>query len=103
MNSPAPTLCDDEPVTSDNTNASGEATFTYIGDGGPGTDIIKATAVQSGLSAQVEKVWQAPPVVEVGGEVYPVNQLTILAPWVALAAALIIGTAVVMRRRRARC
>ena len=93
---------DDEPIHSDNTNASGVATFTYIGDGGPGTDIIKATAVQSGLSAQVTKVWEEGEIpVEVGGEVYPVNRLAVLAPWLALAAALIIGTAVVVRRRRA--
>jgi hypothetical protein len=39
--------------------------------------------------------------VEVGGEVYPINKLSILAPWVALVAALIIGTVVVVRRRRA--
>jgi len=93
---------DDEPIHSDNTNASGEATFTYTGDGGPGTDIIKATAVLSGLSAQVTKVWEEGEIpVEVGGEVYPVNRLAVLAPWLALAAALIIGTAVVVRRRRA--
>ena len=39
--------------------------------------------------------------VEVGGEVYPVDRLNMLAPWVALAAVLIIGTAVVVRHRRA--
>ena len=39
--------------------------------------------------------------VEVGGEVYPVDKLNILAPWIALAAALIIGTTVAVRRRRA--
>ena len=44
---------------------------------------------------------QPMPPVEVGGEVYPINKLSILAPWVALAAALIIGTAVAVRRRRA--
>lgn len=41
------------------------------------------------------------PPVEVGGEVYPVDKLNILAPWIALTAALIIGTAVAVRRRRA--
>jgi hypothetical protein len=92
----------DEPIHSDNTNASGEASFTYTGDGGPGTDIIKATAVLSGLSAQATKIWEEGEIpVEVGGEVYPVNRLAVLAPWLALAAALIIGTALVMRRRRA--
>ena len=41
------------------------------------------------------------PPVEVGGEVYPINKLNILAPWIALTAALIVGTVVVVRRRRA--
>ena len=93
---------DTEPIHSDNTNASGEATFTYTGDGGPGTDIIKATAVLSGLSSQATKVWErTTPPVEVGGEVYPVNKLAILAPWLALFA-LLIPAIIVMRRRRAR-
>ena len=43
-----------------------------------------------------------PPVTEVGGEVYPVDRLAILIPGLTLAAILIVGTAVVMRRRRAR-
>jgi hypothetical protein len=96
---------DDEPIASDNTNASGEATFSYLGDGGPGTDTIKATAVdQTGaplISSTATKVWQAPPPVEVGGEVYPVNRLSILAPWIALAAAIIVSASIVVRRCRA--
>ena len=44
-----------------------------------------------------------PPVTEVGGEVYPVDRLAILIPGLTLAAILIVGAAVVMRRRRARC
>jgi len=73
---------DDEPIYSDNTNASGMASFTYTGDGGIGTDIIKATAVQSGLSAQVTKIWEEGEIpVEVGGEVYPKEKY--LWKWVA--------------------
>jgi hypothetical protein len=37
----------------------------------------------------------------VGGEAYPVNKLAILAPWIALAAAIIAGATIFMRRRRA--
>jgi hypothetical protein len=37
---------------------------------------------------------------EVGGDVYPTKKLALLAPWLALAAVLIIGTAMVVRRRR---
>jgi len=97
---------DDEPITSDNTSATGEATFSYIGDGGEGTDTIKATAVDEFgaplVSSQATKVWErTTPPVEVGGEVYAVNKLAILAPWIALFA-LLIPAIIVMRRRRAR-
>ncbi len=40
----------------------------------------------------------APPV---GGEAYPVSRLAILAPWIALIAALITGTTIIRRRHRA--
>jgi hypothetical protein len=35
-----------------------------------------------------------------GGEAHPVNKLAILAPWIALAAAIIAGASLVMLRRR---
>jgi hypothetical protein len=38
--------------------------------------------------------------VEVGGDVYPVNKFAMLAPWLALAAVLVIGSIVMTRRRR---
>jgi len=38
--------------------------------------------------------------VPVGGEAYPVNKLAILAPWIAIAMAIIAGSFIVMRRRR---
>lgn len=40
-----------------------------------------------------------PPPVEVGGDVYPVNKIAILAPWIVLAVAIIAGTSVAVRRR----
>jgi hypothetical protein len=40
------------------------------------------------------------PPVEVGGDVFPANRLALLAPWLALAAVLIIGTTIAVRRRR---
>ncbi len=56
---------DDEPVSSEITNASGEATFTYTGDGGAGVDVIKATAIDATgavlVSATAEKTWIAAP------------------------------------------
>ena len=43
----------------------------------------------------------APPSpIGVGGEAYPVNKLAILAPWIALAVAIIAGATIVARRRR---
>jgi len=41
-----------------------------------------------------------PSPIGVGGEAYPVNKLAILAPWIALAVAIIAGAAIVARRRR---
>ena len=47
------------------------------------------------------EVWGERPV-EVGGEVYPVNKLAVLAPWIALVAVIIPVATIVIRRRRAR-
>jgi len=44
-----------------------------------------------------------PPPVEVGGEVYPLNKVSVLAPWIALSAAIIAGAIIAIKRRRARC
>jgi hypothetical protein len=41
------------------------------------------------------------PPTEVGGEVYPANKVAVLAPWLALVAVLIVGTAFAIRRCRA--
>ncbi len=50
-------------VGSDITDANGEATFTYTGVGGPGIDIIQATAIDATgvvlVSATAEKTWIA--------------------------------------------
>ena len=42
-----------------------------------------------------------PPPAPVGGEAYPVNKLAILAPWITVGMAIIAGSFIVMRRRRA--
>jgi PKD repeat protein len=42
-----------------------------------------------------------PPPGGVGGEAFPPNKLAILAPWLALAVAIIAGATILMRRRRA--
>ena len=38
--------------------------------------------------------------IPVGGEAYPVNKIAILAPWIAIAMAIIAGSFIVVRRRR---
>lgn len=43
----------------------------------------------------------APPPTGVGGTAYPANKLLVLAPWIVLAAAIIAGAAIFVRRRRA--
>lgn len=43
-----------------------------------------------------------PPTRQVGGEAYTPDKLAILAPWVTLALAIVAGTTIVIRRRRAR-
>jgi len=42
-----------------------------------------------------------PHVAAVGGEAYPINKIAILAPWIALVAAVIAGATIALRRRRA--
>ena len=41
----------------------------------------------------------APPSEGVGGEVYPVNKLAVLAPWIALSVTIIVGSIIMVRRR----
>ena len=64
-------------------------------DGGLGDD----DGVQNGVI--VDQGAPGIPATPVGGEAYPVNKLAILAPWIALAAAIIAGATIFMRRRRA--
>ena len=42
------------------------------------------------------------PPVEVGGDIYPVNKLAVMAPWLALSAVILAGTVMAARRYRAR-
>jgi len=93
------------------TDAEGEATFTYTGDGGEGEDIIYAGSMLTigYQDIHATKEWVTtppppppPPPVEVGGEVYPVNKVGVLAPWIALTAAILLisGITLAVRRRR---
>jgi hypothetical protein len=53
------------------------------------------------IDAATVTISEAPPV-EVGGEVYPTNKVSILVPWIALSAAIIAGAIIAMKRRGAR-
>jgi parallel beta-helix repeat protein len=50
-----------------------------------------------------EKCGGTPPVPPppVGGEAYPVNKISLLAPWIAFGAAIMAGASILLRRRRA--
>jgi len=56
-----------------------------------------ATAIPATWTGATVQVAAVPPV---GGTVYPVNKLAILAPWIAIGAAIIAGASVLMLRRR---
>lgn len=80
-----------------------------IGDD-DGDNVITITLVDGGLGDDnvvapdrviVDQGGPGIPAAPVGGEAYPVNKLAILAPWIALAAAIIAGATIFMRRRRA--
>ena len=64
--------------------------------------LVDEAGQPTGLEMVSETHTVGPPCpVEVGGAVYPVNKLSVLAPWIVLAAAIIGGAAVVVRRHRA--
>ena len=80
-----------------------------IGDD-DGDKIITITLVDGGLGDDnvvapdgviVDQGGPGFPATPVGGEAYPVNKLAILTPWIALAAVIIAGATIFMRRRRA--
>jgi hypothetical protein len=89
------------------TDSNGHASYTYIGSS-TGIDVIEATFLDSAgaprVSNQVTKEWvgDEPPVVEVGGDVSPVNKVSLLIPWIALAVVtmIILSATMVIRRRR---
>ena len=75
-----------------------------------GDNVITITLVDGGLGDDnvvapdgviVDQGGPGFPAAPVGGEAYPVNKLAILAPWIALAAVIIAGATIFMRRRRA--
>ena len=76
---------------SDVTDANGEATFTYTGDGGEGTDTIKATAPLA--SSQATKDWS-------GNGPGPPPQVPGITVWGILAAGIILAVLIPLALRR---
>jgi len=72
------------------------------GDGGDDFLIGAYGDEDGGSGAGQTYLWLGtpPPPPPVGGTVYPVNKLAILAPWIAIGAAIIAGASVLMLRRR---
>ena len=81
-------------------------TSIVLDDGNSSGDVNTATATfQLEAGETVKAVFyntKSPPTppIEVGGDVYPVNRLAILAPWMALAVVIIAGAIIAVRRRR---
>ena len=81
------------------TNGTAAATLTSSDTVGTATVCARAPGnpAHSEECTTVDFVW--PKIV--GGQVYPINKIAVLAPWLALAAAIIAGSVVALRRRRA--
>jgi uncharacterized protein YegL len=86
------------------TDENGEAEFCYIGNN-QGEDSITAEWDDSEGTGQVlnagpvSKTWTIESTPVVGGDVYPVNKGMMAIPFIVLAAALVLGTMLVLRRR----
>jgi uncharacterized repeat protein (TIGR01451 family) len=59
-------------------------------------------SLQDDVYAYVESNTQVIPCEAVGGEAFPIGKLSIVAPWIALGAAIVAGAAIFARRRHVR-
>jgi len=69
------------------------------------TNTFEAEGIDSArdpVYARVQSTREVIPPEPVGGEAFPIGRLSILAPWIALGAAIIAGAAIFARRRQAR-
>ena len=77
-------------------------TEDVIGQGATGASQSQHFLLEGGFFATAQQPpVPPPPPVRVGGESYPINKAAVIAPWLALAAAIIAGAIIFMRRRRA--
>jgi len=86
--------------------ATNHTTFTWNTTGHPvGSYIVTAKLLQASTvlneTSTSFTVVTAPPPPPVGGTAYPENTLGILAPWIAIGAAIIAGATIFIRRRSA--
>jgi len=93
---------------------TGDFTIAYLkvkATGAPGTSTDLLLTIKELLDTDAEHVAATPgngkvtiktaPPPPVGGTAFPENTLTILAPWIAIGAAIITGATIFIRRRRA--
>jgi len=96
-------------VCNENADETVNATRNWWGDAsgpsgvGPGSGdaVSEDVDYSSWLSTGFQYCPECGGTPPVGGEAYPINKLTILAPWMALTAAIVVGIAILARRRRA--
>lgn len=89
--------------------ASDRVCFAILDPGGtiiapdlPLTDGTHDIDIDGGEGRRNVATMPTPPTRPVGGGAYTPDKLAILAPWVTLALAIVAGTTIVIRRRRAR-
>ena len=78
--------------------------FTAVGSGGDCSDIdLEGVGMYDYTGAPIDTTTEDTSVCirgPVGGTAYPPNKLLMLAPWIALGAAIIVGATLLVRRRR---
>jgi len=91
---------DNDGAYDDSTLQNPSHTWATAGDYTVGLRVTDYVAATDTDTASVH-ITTAPPPTGVGGTAYPPNKVMILAPWIALAAAIIAGATIFLRRRRA--
>ena len=91
---------DNDGAYDDSTLQNPSHTWATAGDYTVGLKVTDNVAATDTDTASVHITTPTPPT-GVGGTAYPPNKVMILAPWIALAAAIIAGATIFLRRRRA--
>lgn len=88
--------------SSRNTLFIGEIGGTSIYEVNPDNgDIIDSFPVEAMITALAADECGPPPPRAVGGDVFPVNKMALIAPWIALGAIILAGGVILIRRQRA--